>query len=134
MSPIYYLDTSAAVKLVMPEPETPALLSFLNSTHARCVSAQIIVTELMRAVQRHEEPPLLQARKVLTGISLITPNSDTFSRAGLLPPATLRSLDALHLATALTPGAKLTGFITYDLRLAEAAIGAGLDALRPGLE
>ena len=72
------------------------------------------------------------ARDVLDAVTITTMSTDTFERAALLEPVTMRSLDALHLAAALALGDDLGAVITYDARLAEAARSAGIRMIAPG--
>lgn len=104
MSDVFYLDPSAVTKLVVPEAESSSLIAFISEGAPRCVASELLVTELLQAVQRHPSRPIARAHNVLKGISLISPNTDTLSRAGGPQPPALRSLDSLHLATALAPG------------------------------
>jgi len=127
----WYLDTSAAVKLVVAEPHAPALRSWLAGTGERLVSSDLLRTELLRATRRAAPDRLRRARAVLDGIDLLTPAPATFERAAELEPAVLRSLDALHLATALELGDDLDGIVVYDRRLAEAAARLGLVVQAP---
>lgn len=128
-----YLDTSALVKLVVEEPETGALIAALADWPQRA-SSVIAEVELLRAVSRSEGGATLlsRARKVLAMIDLIELDASQRQAAAALPPATLRSLDAIHLAAAASLGGDLHAFVAYDRRLFDAARGAGLPALAPG--
>lgn len=110
----YYLDTSALVKLVVAEPETEALRAWLLSRQSDGVASDLVRTELARAVRRAAPDRLSSVRAVLDGLVLISCTTATFESAGRLMPATLRSLDALHLATALELGDDLDGMVTYE--------------------
>lgn len=125
-----YLDSSALAKLVIDEPETDALRRTLR-TATRPVTSDLARTELMRSVRRHAEDRMVMARLVLDSVSIMSMPASTFDAAGRLDPANLRSLDALHLAAALELGDDLDGFITYDRRLAEAAMALGLPVTSP---
>ena len=127
----YYLDTSAAVKLVLREQGTTALIRFLGATNEPIVAGDLLRTELLRATRRAAPEAMLAARAVLDSVILITMPSSTFERAALLDPAVLRSLDALHLAVAMELGDELTAVITYDDRLASAAASLGINAVAP---
>lgn len=129
---LIYLDSSALVKLVLPEEESAALVSTL--THFRqAASSALSRVEVHRAVRQISAQPraLQRAREVLAGIYLIPIDDLILSMAADLKPAALRSLDALHLATALRLGSELTAMIVYDSRLAEAARQTGLEVLAP---
>ena len=117
-----YIDSSAIVKLVAPEPETDALIAFLGTDPER-VSSALAVVEVCRAVQRvgGEEVLFRRAREVLSRISLIRINDPVLRSAAELDPHTLRSLDAIHLATALSTVEPVAALVTYDSRLRDAA-------------
>lgn len=129
----FYLDTSALVKLVRYEAETPDLSAWLEATTAPLVTSDLTRTELLRVVRRVAPQRTADARTVLDALILISLSGRTFDAAGLLGPVTLRSLDAVHLATALELGDELEGLVTYDDRMAEAARELGIRAISPGL-
>lgn len=129
---MHYVDTSALVKLVVTERETPALHEWLAETGAELVSCDLTRTELIRAVRRVAADRVVQARQVLDAVTLINPSTATYDNAALLEPQILRTLDALHLASALELGDDLSGLITYDTRMAEAASALGLAVVAPG--
>ena len=125
----YYLETSAFLKLFLAEPETPAMRAWFAARPA-CWSSQLLVTEVLRATRRlglHRHAVEL----ALDAVSLILPVATTFHRAGELLPPELRSLDALHLATARELGADLEAVVSYDSRLIGAARAAGVAVLTP---
>ena len=128
-----YLDTSALVKIVVAEPESSALSDYLDTfgTDTR-FSAALARTELLRAVAPQGSLAIVDhARRVLSRIDLVTLNSTLLDTAAALPPAELRTLDALHLAAALT-APQLRCVLTYDHRLAHAAENVGLAVASPG--
>ena len=126
-----YLDTSAVVKLVTREPETTALRRRLRTLPRRASSALLRV-ELLRTINRLGPPRLMgEARRHLERIHLIRIDDDLLDRAALLDPPSMRSLDAIHLAAALSLGADLAAVITYDERLTSAAAALGLPVLAP---
>ncbi len=127
----YYLDTSALVKLVVAEPETEALRSWLADTPRDPIACDLVRTELMRAVRRAAPDRAARARDVLDAITLCEVPSAVFEAAGRLEPETLRSLEAIHLAAALDLGDDLKGLVTYDMRLAEAAATLGIKVVVP---
>ena len=127
-APVTYLDTSAAVKLISDERESDALRSFLDEQTAVIVSSDLLETELRRiGIRHHLDQVLLTA--VLDGVALTPLTRDRFREAGLYPQADLRSLDALHLAGALSVDA--VAILTYDSRLAAAAREHGLTVIAP---
>lgn len=128
---VAYLDTSAVVKLLVREPETSALRRQLRDWPRRA-SAALLRVELMRTVKRAGIAGLLgDARRHLRSIQLIRLDDDLLDRAAELDPPTLRALDAIHLAAALTLGKDLAAMVTYDERLAAAGRALGLPIVTP---
>lgn len=126
-----YADTSALAKLVVAERETAALRAWIASEEPALVASDLVRTELMRAARRTAPDRAVVVRSVLDAITLLKATSATFETAGRLEPAGMRSLDALHLASALELGDDLDGFLTYDERLAEAARAQGMTVVAP---
>jgi predicted nucleic acid-binding protein len=131
---VIYLDSSALLKLVRHEDESPALRAWLHEHGGPgVVTSELGRVEVLRAARRHAgEAVLAQARRVVDGVDLVPlhrPVQDLACEVGV--PA-LRSLDALHLASALLLGQELTAFVAYDTRLAAAAQAAGLPTAAPG--
>ena len=126
-----YLDTSAASKLVVREAETTALRRWLRQRNDEVVASDIMRTELVRATRRVAPGAVAQARAVLDAVTLIGVSTTILERAALLEPTTMRSLDSVHLATALDLGDELDVMVTYDHRLAEAAQASGLVVVAP---
>lgn len=124
-----YLDSSAIVKLVAREPETPALVEAVRADPA-VVSSALALTEVIRAVRR-TRGQVDRAREVLDGIALVPIDDAILRDAADLSPAGLRTLDALHLATARSVAEDISSLITYDGRLAEAATAAGITVTAP---
>lgn len=121
-----YLDTSAFVKLLVAEPESARLHERLRRWPDR-VSATLLRTETTRALRRSGNAHLVgPARRLLTTVHLIRLDEPLLDRAGDLEPDALRSLDAIHLAAALSIGPDLAVLITYDERLRDAALAQGL--------
>ncbi len=130
---LLYLDSSAIVKLVLPEPETKALFHLLGDYSER-VTSVLARVEVLRAVERigEDEPLLHRAENALTRLGLIKMDTQVLEAAARLEPGKLRSPGAIHLATALSLGEQLGGIAAYDTRLAEAAEANGVDVLTPG--
>ena len=128
-----YLDSSALVKLVASEPESTALFGFLAG-RSELLSSAVARVEVRRAVNRLGEAGGLAARaeRVLESVALLRIDDPILAAAGALEPRTLRSLDAIHVASALSVREGLEGFVAYDRGLAEAAQGQGLTVLAPG--
>jgi predicted nucleic acid-binding protein len=127
---LVYLDTSAFNKLVVQEAESAALHRHLLDAPIR-TSAMLLQTEALRAAARLSPAHLAAARRQLRGIALIQMDRPLYSFAGSLTPPTLRSLDALHVAAALTLGHDLAEFVAYDVRLVQAAKAHGLPVVSP---
>lgn len=129
---LLYLDSSALVKLVLPETETEALLASLAAWPS-CVTSELARVEVMRAARRATRHPAVEQRaeEVMAGVHLLRIDGDILSRAALLEPRGLRSLDALHLASALSLGSDLGAMMVYDSGLATAAASHGLRVLAP---
>lgn len=127
----HYLDTSALVKLVVAEAESPALLTWLKQQDKTLVSSDLARAELARAVRRSSPDRMVRVRDVLDSITLLTATPETFELAGRLDPSILRTLDAVHLATALSLGDDLDAIVTYDDRLAAAAQANGVPVASP---
>jgi hypothetical protein len=132
---LVYLDSSAIVKLAIPEPESPALLAWLAERPERVTSA-IAHVEVRRTLRRAKASTaeLRRAIEVVDRIALIPIDRAVIEAAAEIDPPELRSLDALHLAAALSVGAELAGFVTYDQRLAAAAARARIEVWSPGAE
>ncbi|MCA0437289.1 MAG: type II toxin-antitoxin system VapC family toxin [Austwickia sp.] len=126
-----YLDTSALVKLVVAEPESDALRTWLVQ-QVDPVTSDLARTELARAVRRVAPDLMPAARGVLDVLTILTLDAEIFEAAGRLDPAELRSLDAVHLASALSLGDDLTAVVTYDDRQAAAATAYGVSVIAPG--
>lgn len=126
-----YLDSSALLKLVVEEPESWALSDYVGDS--RSLSSDLSLVELPRAVRRLGlgSRPLSLAAKVLDGLELLRLDDEILARAGDVSSPALRSLDAIHLASALSLGRELDALVTYDRRLASAAADAGLRVESP---
>ncbi|MEX0865099.1 MAG: type II toxin-antitoxin system VapC family toxin [Acidimicrobiia bacterium] len=117
---VWYIDSSAIVKLVAQEAESVALRRFVRR-RGPLVASALVRTEVHRAVLGLGERFHRRAADVLRGIDLVRVNNQVLDDAGLLESATVRSLDAIHLATAALFDRTLSGVITYDSRMAGAA-------------
>jgi predicted nucleic acid-binding protein len=128
---LLYLDSSAIVKLVWRKPETGALLELLSEWPER-VSSEVTCVEVSRAVRRAGGDPddIRRAGEILDRLGLIHIDAEVLSIAAEVSPE-LRSLDAIHLATALSLGDDLGALAAYDERLARAATANGLITLSP---
>ena len=131
-----YLDTAAAVKLVREESETAALVEWLNNAADQSlVSSALIEVELPRALRRSSPDVLGAAAGVLARLHRVDINAAVRATAAAYADPLLRSLDAIHLATAdvlVASDKKITAFVTYDKRLAASAVALGLPMTAPG--
>lgn len=128
-----YLDASALVKLATPEAETDALRAVLDTFDARLTN-RLATVEVARALLRRGVATSALAAEVseaFLGLAITELDAAIAESAGRLEPPALRSLDAIHLASALALGDELAAFVTYDAGLAEAARAAGLEAIAP---
>lgn len=127
---LLYLDSSAIVKLVVPEPETKALGDLLRSWPER-VSSVIARIEVERVARRIGGGAIRRARSVLSRLALVEMDEAVVRMAAGLQPAELRTLDAIHLATALSLGEDLGVLCAYDVRIGSASAAAGVKVVAP---
>ena len=128
---MYYLDTSAAVKLLIAEEGTDSLVRWLESHEDQVFSSDLLRTELLRVTRRTAPDLMVHARAILDALVILTLSTELCERAAILEPRLLRSLDALHLAAALEMGDDLRGLVTYDRQLAAGAERLGIEVLAP---
>lgn len=125
-----YLDSSAIVKLVIAEPESGALRRFLRRRKP-WVSSALARTEVSRALLPVGPAATQRGTVVLARMELVRINDQVLTTAGSMMPAQLRSLDAIHLATAALLETDLARVVTYDDRMATAAVGMGATVVAP---
>jgi predicted nucleic acid-binding protein len=129
---LYYADTSAVIKLLAEETHSKAFAAFYDShADAEWVSSALLRIEVTRAVARAVPALLPDARDLLSAFSCIAIDDEIVEAAMDEPDRALRSLDAIHLATARIVGPDLDGLVTYDIRLTTAASDAGLAVVSP---
>ena len=127
-----YLDSAAVVKLVHAEPGSQALRGWLAArAETAWVSSVLVEVESFRALARYAPSAVTRLPAVLDVIGLIGLTAEIRAAARAVTPVTVRSLDAIHLATALTLDTPLTSFVTYDKCLAGAAASTGLPVGMP---
>lgn len=126
-----YLDSSAFVKLIVEETESAAVRTYLANRDVRRVSSALLRTECLRAVRHLGPDALVTAREGLRRIDLVGIDDRILDAAGTLEPQVLRTLDAIHLATAIAVGDDLEAIVTYDERMLDAASLLGLRAATP---
>lgn len=129
-----YLDTAALIKLIRREAATDALMSWLDErSDQSLVASALVEVEVPRALQRSEPDLLGSVPAVLRRLALYDMDDLVRSTAGAYRDPYLRSLDAIHLATASAVfGARLSAFVTYDKRLLASAESFGLPTACPG--
>ena len=127
-----YLDSSALVKLVVSEAESSALRTYLAERRSDArMAAALARTEVVRAVAMHRSIELVEtARSIIARLHLVPLNNRLFDAAATKLPPELRTLDAIHLAAAMT-APDLRAIVSYDRRLADAAATAGLAVVAP---
>jgi uncharacterized protein len=127
-----YLDSSALVKLVVSEAESSALRTYLAERRSDArMAAALARTEVVRAVAMHRSIELVEtARSVIARLHLVPLNNRLLDAAATKLPPELRTLDAIHLAAAMT-APDLRAIVTYDRRQANAAATAGLAVVAP---
>lgn len=125
-----FLDSSALVKLVIREAETPALRRYLASRPQR-IACQLVRTEVPRAVRQFGPRALAKARSVLQRVQIVRLDDELLDAAALIDPAVVRPLDAIHLATAQLLAREIEAVVTYDSRMRPAAERIGLRGVCP---
>jgi predicted nucleic acid-binding protein len=129
---LLYADSSALIKLVVAEAESEALLRLVSGREDLVTSA-VAVAEVVRAARRASSSPEVAARTraVVRAVHLLAVDLKVLELAAEQDPEELRSLDAIHLASALSVEDELEAMVVYDRRLAAAAAAAGLSVLSP---
>ncbi len=125
-----YVDSSAIVKLAIAEPESKALRCYL-SRRRPLVSSALAATEVARALIPSGSEAVARGQDVLRRIQLLRVNDRVLRDAGRMEPAELRSLDAIHLASAAELGPSVKQIVTYDERMADAAKTTGWSVISP---
>ncbi|HEY6498284.1 MAG TPA: type II toxin-antitoxin system VapC family toxin [Streptosporangiaceae bacterium] len=127
-----YLDSSALVKLAVTEPESAALVDWLrDSSQLVRVSSPLVRVEVPRAVWRADPGSLPQAYTIVRRLREIRMTEAVLTRAAGVRPNVLRTLDAIHVASAMSVRDNLTALVSYDKRMLAAAQDAGLPTASP---
>lgn len=126
-----YLDSSAIVKLAIDEPQSDSLRRYLRRRRP-LVSSALARTEVLRALLDEGDAGLARGREVLALLDLVRVTDRFLNAAGTMLPEDLRSLDAIHLATALQLGDDMQRLVTYDDRMTAAAADLRLRTAAPG--
>jgi predicted nucleic acid-binding protein len=125
-----YVDSSAIVKLAVAEPESKALRRYL-SRRRQLVTSALARTEVARALMPIGTEAVSRGEEVLRRIELVRLNDRVLREAGRIEPAEVRSLDAIHLASARQLGSSVKQIVTYDERMADAATASGWSVAAP---
>lgn len=127
-----YLDSAAVVKLVHAEAESQALRDWLSDRSSLSWTSSVLLeVETVRALARHAPYAISRLPPILDLMVLVEISPEVRALAQTVTPPAVRTLDAIHLATALRMSDQLTSFVTYDRRLADAATAAGLTVDSP---
>lgn len=128
-----YLDSSALLKLLVEEAESALLADWIAAqVGVPAVSSELVVVEVVRVIRRISPGSEADARALVSQIDLVPLTGDVVAAAADVGDPMLRTLDALHLASALAVREALTSFVVYDHRLAAAARAAGFEVVNPG--
>jgi predicted nucleic acid-binding protein len=130
---LLYCDSSALVKLVVNEPESDALESWLaTQPEPALISSVVARTEVIRAIGRSDPSAVTPAQELLEAVSVVELDAALADEAAGLQPALMRTIDALHVASALRISEALGVLVSYDDRMLAAAREHGLTAASPG--
>jgi hypothetical protein len=125
-----YLDSSAIVKLVVAEPESKALRRYI-SRRRHLITSALARIEVSRALLPSGPQAVARGEAVLRRVQLLRVNDRVLKEAGKLQPPDMRSLDAIHLASAQQLGASVRQIVTYDERMAAGARAVGWSVASP---
>jgi predicted nucleic acid-binding protein len=129
---VIYFDTSALLKLIFEEAESAALAEWVTlRPDVPKISSDLSTVELVRTCRRVNETAVANANLLLGGIDLLPVDRAIVEKASSLVPTELGSLDAIHLASALSLKADLTALVAYDSRLCSAATDSGIEVVSP---
>ncbi|MCV7058390.1 PIN domain-containing protein [Mycolicibacterium gilvum] len=128
-----YLDPTALMKLIDEAPESAALTAYLSAhTDTRWITCALSRVELLRAVAALPPEATGHAHHVLAGLDTVAVTERLLDAAVALAPSPARTVDALHIASALSAGPRLRTLVTYDPELAGAAAGHHITTVSPG--
>jgi predicted nucleic acid-binding protein len=126
---VAYVDASALTKLILAEPDSVAMRRWYVESE-RVLCSRIGIVEIRRAVARQDHDPI-HLDTIVASVEIIEFDASIARSAAIVPPRGLKTLDAVHLASALAIADEVDAFVTYDLRLAEAARAAGFPVVMP---
>ena len=127
----FVVDSSAIVKLIVAEPHSKTFSTWLKNCKHDLFVSELAHVEVARAIARVDSSLHGQLNTVLERFGTIRVSSQILTIAGVLPPTSLRTLDAIHLASCLILGDDLKGFVTYDSAQANAAKHNGITVIAP---
>jgi len=127
---LLYVDTSAFLKLFVVEPGSEAMLELSLAHQGKLASSDLLIAETLGTLNRRELD-LSDAKSALRAVHLMPIRRNILDEAAELSKFGLRTLDGIHLATALSVKSNLDAFITFDHKLAEVAQQLGLRVLEP---
>ena len=128
-----YLDATAMMKLIDEAPESAALTAYLSAhTDTRWITCALSRADLLRSLAGLPEEATEHAHHVLAGVDTLAVTDRLLDAAIALNPAPSRTVDALHIASALSAGPRLRTLVTYDADLARAAAELRITAVSPG--
>jgi len=125
-----YVDTSALTKLLVAEAESIAMRELAGTP---MITSAVTAAELRRAVRLRSPSLAVDVEHVLDRLMTVAVDAHLLRAAGAVGPVELKTLDAIHLATALVVRDEITAFVAYDERLLDAARLAGIPTLSPGV-
>jgi predicted nucleic acid-binding protein len=126
----WYLDSSAILKYVFAEPERPAMVKALTS---QAISSELARLEVKRAVYRINPKDIALANEELSRVNFVSISNQVLTVAeSFTGSVTLATLDAIHVATAISLGNQIEGIITYDKQIVTNAGLMGIKVLSPG--
>jgi uncharacterized protein len=127
---LIYVDTSALLKLLRPDEHSLAFASYVDG-HADMVSSTLLAIELRRGVLRSAPRALPRVDLLLSRVELIGMEAPVVESASRLPDPMLRTLDAIHVATAVLLRDDIEALVSYDQRMLDAAASHGLPVASP---
>ena len=127
----YVVDSSALVKLIVNEQHSKSLSSWVDGCKQDLFISELARTEVSRAIARVDPNLNKQFNAIATRFGVIRVSTQVLTIAAVLSPTTLRTLDAIHLASCVILGDDLTGFVTYDNAQASAASINSIEVITP---
>ena len=127
----YVVDSSALVKLIVNEQHSKSLSSWVDGCKQDLFISELARTEVSRAIARVDSNLNKQFNIIATRFGVIRVSTQVLTIAAVLSPTTLRTLDAIHLASCVILGDDLTGFVTYDNAQASAASINSIEVITP---